>query len=358
MKFNVSQKELKTRLDKFLTQYLPDYSRSWIQKLIKEGLILVNQKKVSSHYILKQGDKIKVELKKPETIDLSPKKGKLDIVFEDKNFLVVNKPAGLVVHPSLAHRKGDTLVNLLLACCPEIKNVGEKLRLEVGAPDPAGSRVAPKPLLGGRPGIVHRLDKDVSGLMVIAKTQRAFEHLKDQFKNRKVKKEYLVLVHGKVKELKGRISFSIGRSKKKGFKMIIRPSKSKNSWASLGGWNNQEGRPSDSSRADSSRTPARRLKTAETFYQVIKHFPNYTLLKIQIKTGRTHQIRVHLNAIGHPIVGEKIYKPRKFKTEDIGRLFLHACTLGFWDLDGKWKEFKISLPMELKQFFKINLLNY
>lgn len=312
MHFTISSQSSKIRLDKFLAQQLPGFSRSWIQKLITEGMVLVNQKKVASHYLLKENDKIKIRLKKPEPIDLSPKNGKLDIVFEDENFLVINKPAGLVVHPSLAHKK-DTLINLLLAYYPKLKNIGEnKLR----------------------PGIVHRLDKDVSGLMVIAKTQEAFEHLKNQFKNHQVKKEYLTLVHGKVKKLQGTITFSIGRSKKKGFKMIVRPKQ--------------------------------KSRLAETYYEVISEFApyffskgagpveglHYTLLKVQIKTGRTHQIRVHLNAIGYPIVGEKIYKPRKLKTKNLGRLFLYACTLGFWNLDDKWREFKISLPIELKQLLK------
>jgi 23S rRNA pseudouridine1911/1915/1917 synthase len=318
MFFVISSQSSKIRLDKFLTQKLPNFSRSWIQKLIKEELVLVNQKRVVPHYILKQGDKIKIFPKKPEPIDLSPKKGRLDIVFEDKNFLIINKPAGLVVHPSLAHRKSDTLVNLLLAYCPKIRRVGNSY-----AAKPPMTIRAPS----SRPGIVHRLDKDVSGLMIIAKTQEAFEHLKNQFKNHQIKKEYLVLVHGKVKESQGMITFSISRSKKKGFKMVAIKDKP---GAIVSG----------------------KFKSAETRFEVIKSFPKYTLLKIQTKTGRTHQIRVHLNAIGHSIVGEKIYKPRKMETQNLDRLFLHACTLGFYDLDGKWREFRIDLPIELKQFLK------
>ncbi len=318
MYLTIPPQSSKSRLDKFLAQRLPDFSRAWIQKLIKDGLVLVNQKKVSPHYFLKQGDKLKIELKKPDPIDLSPKKGKLDIIFEDENFLVINKPAGLVVHPSLSCKK-DTLINLLLAHCPEIRKVGDSHL--------AGLET---PIL--RPGIVHRLDKDVSGLMVIAKTQKAFEHLKNQFKNREIKKEYLALVHGKVKKSQGIITFPIIRSKRKGFKMIITKASPR---ASVPG----------------------KIKTAETLFEVIKYFPKHTLLKVQTKTGRTHQIRCHLNAIGHSIVGEKIYKPRKLTaklnlSEHLDRLFLHACLLGFYDLEGKWQEFKKELPEELNYYLK------
>ncbi len=303
MEFTISPQETKIRLDKFLVQKFPQYSRSWIQKLIKEALVLVNREKASPHYFLKENDKIEINLKKPKPISPQAVEGKIEIIFENRDFLVINKPSSLMVYSSQKNKR-DTLVNFLLARYPEIKNIGpDKLR----------------------PGIVHRLDKNTSGLMVITKTEKAFKHLKSQFENGKIKKEYLVLVYGKVKEREGKITFPIFRSKKKGYKMVIR-------------------RFQD--------LVDLKAKPALTEFKVIKYFSSYTFLKVQIKTGRTHQIRVHFNAIGHPLVGEKIYKPRKLKTKNLERPFLHAHILGFYDLKGQWQKFKQDLPEELKKFLK------
>ncbi len=223
----------------------------------------------------------------------------MKIIFENDDILIIDKPTNLTVHP-IKPEQENTLVNQLLAYEPKIKNVGDNLL---------------------RPGIVHRLDKDTSGLMVITKNQKSFEHLKKQFTQRKVTKKYLALVHGKVKDNKGIITKSISFSKKDFRKRTALLDK------------------------DS--------KTAITEYQVIKKFSNYTLLEVQPKTGRTHQIRIHLHSIGHPVVGDKQYKFKRLKApQGLTRQFLHAAYLKFKSVDGKMMEFKSELPEELKNNLK------
>lgn len=289
------------RLDKFLVEKFPDLSRTQLQKLITEEKILVNQKKASKHYFLVEGDLIDYnfdlnEEKNKKNITLKPNKNiKLNIVFEDANYLVLNKPAGIVVHPSESHPENDTLINGVIAHYPEIINVGEdKLRY----------------------GVIHRLDREVSGLIVLAKTQPAFLHLKKQFKDRAVYKEYLAMVHGILEEKSGRIDLNIERSKTKGYKMAARP--------------DQSG------------------KEAITDYKVIKEEKNFSLLKVIIRTGRTHQIRVHLSALGYPVVGDKIYRPKSLKTRiKLDRIFLHAHKLKFKNLEEEELSFKQELPSDL-----------
>jgi 23S rRNA pseudouridine1911/1915/1917 synthase len=222
---------------------------------------------------------------------------KIQVIFEDENFLVLDKPAGLEVAAEVK-KEEPTLVDWLVAKYSVIAKVG---------PDPS------------RPGIVHRLDKAASGLLVIAKTQAAFENLIKQFEERKIKKEYIVLVHGSVSKDEGTIEFPIARAKSGRFAALP-----------LG----SEGR------------------MAITEYEVIKRFRNFTLLKVRIKTGRTHQIRVHLHALGHSVVGDKLYKQKKVKKILIDRLFLHASSLGFYDLENKWKKFSSDLPVELVDFLQ------
>lgn len=291
----IRKENSKKRLDKFLVERLPDFSRSQIQKIIKEGQILVNNKTAPVHHWLKEGEVITLNIQKEK--EAKKRVPKLDVLHEDDNFLIINKQAGIVVHPDSVHKSG-TLLDALLKKYPEIKKVGD---------DPA------------RPGIVHRIDKDVSGLLAIAKTPQAFKHLKKQFQKRKVKKEYLALVHGAPAKDSGVITFALGRGKQG--KMAVRTE--------------GEGR------------------AAITKFEVIEKFINYSLLKITIKTGRTHQIRVHLNAFGHPLVGDKLYKQKKIKSKlELDRIFLHAVTLGFYDLEGKWQEFSSPLPKELEKILK------
>jgi len=232
---------------------------------------------------------------------------KLKIVFENKDIIVIDKPAGLTVHP-VNPEQDDTLVNGLIARYPEIKNVGE---------DPL------------RPGIVHRLDRDTSGLMMAAKNNAAFIFLENQFQERRVIKKYLALVIGQVKDKKGIITKAISLSKKDHRKRsALLDAQAKKAW---------------------------------TEYKVLKSFKDYTLLEVELKTGRTHQIRVHLASIGHPIAGDKQYKfKRQPWPENLNRQFLHAAYLKFQLPDGKMMEFKSELPKDLKEVIGTvpNLLTY
>ncbi|MFA4937409.1 MAG: RluA family pseudouridine synthase [Patescibacteria group bacterium] len=297
----VSQLTTATRLDKFLVANLEKFSRSFIQQTIKQGKILVNKKKVTVHHFLKNGDIISLNFSEPKPISVIPTtKIPLEIIKETPDFLIINKPEGLVVHPAPGVNE-PTLVDGLIVKFPKIKNLGE---------DPL------------RPGIVHRLDRDVSGLIIVAITPAMFEHLKRQFKNHLIHKEYTGLVNGQVQLPSGIIDFPLGRSRTKHGKIAARPK---------GG----EGEP------------------AITKFEVMQKFTHTTLLKIQIITGRTHQIRAHLAAFGYPLVGDKIYKPTKIQTnKKIGRLFLHASYLEFTDLDGNQQKFSSPLPDELNLYLE------
>lgn len=285
------------RLDKFLTDTM-ETSRSQIQRLIKQGGITLNGKIVKTGEVLSLGDTIfypEVEL--TATVKDGPAPI-LNVVYEDDDLLVIHKPAGLLVHEALKDEQRPTVVDGLLERHPEIADVGD---------DPT------------RPGIVHRLDKDVSGLMVIAKTQSAFTALKLQFQNRTVKKEYLALVYGTLPKETDTISLKIARSKGKG-RMVARTG-------------DQEG------------------KDAITQYDVLKRFSIATYASVKILTGRTHQIRVHFQALGYPIVGDKLYKVRgmKFREIPLERLFLHSHKLTIRLMDGKEKSFVAPLPDELEE---------
>lgn len=225
----------------------------------------------------------------------------MKFIFENNDFLVVEKPGGLLVHPTEKQEK-NTLTGWLIQKYPEIKKVGD---------DPL------------RPGIVHRLDKDASGLLVIAKNQKIFEHLKDQFKKHKIEKEYLALVYGEIEKDEGVIDLPIGRSTN-GKMGAVKSIKQK-----------------------------RKFKTALTEYKLVKKYPGVSLLKIKTGTGRTHQIRAHMKSIGHPVVGDSLYKAKLRWKKNIPpppRLFLHAICLGFFDLKNKWHEFQSPPPAELKLY--------
>ncbi len=251
--------------------------------------------------------------------EISVPQGKIEIIFENNDVLVINKPAGLIVH------EGDgitekTLTDYLLAAYPQLAGVGE---------DPQ------------RPGIVHRLDKEASGLMVIAKNNQSFQNLKEQFKKRLIKKEYAALAYGKISADEGEILFPIVRSQS-GYKMAALP-------LSI---NTDKRKPSNRDRGNlGAREKARE---AITKFIVEKRWPHFSLLRIRIKTGRTHQIRVHLAAYGHPLLGDDLYGTPKTKAKNkkiaLGRIFLVSQTLRFKDLDGEKREFNLPLPPELQNF--------
>lgn len=292
------QNENKERLDKYLLDHL-DISRSQIKKVILTGQVTVNDQEASVHHWLKTGDKIDYnpqEQKKDTTFIAIPK-----IIDKNEEFLVLEKPHGLLVH---ATDKGEinTLADWVMKEFPESIKIGD---------DP------------NRPAIVHRLDKEVSGLMVIPLTQDSFDNIKKQFQDRTIKKEYTALVHGQLINDQGEINTPLERDKKTGLMKV------------------QSGKFSG--------------QAALTNYQVIKKYINYTLAKVQIKTGRMHQIRAHFYSIGHSIVGDKLYQTkdlRKKKKTLEQRIFLHAHYLKFKDLEGNWHEYNSPLPGILQDFLK------
>jgi 23S rRNA pseudouridine1911/1915/1917 synthase len=311
----ITNKTEDARLDVFLASELK-ITRSQVQKMIDDNRIEINGKTPKKYgEKVKKGDKISLKheniktlKQKPVTMTREDKSvAEVQIIAETPDYIVVNKPTGLLTHPTQANEK-KSLAAWLIKKYTEIKKVGEDKM---------------------RPGIVHRLDKEASGLMVVARTQKMFEHLKNQFKNRTIDKEYLVLVHGKVEREEGVIDFPISRSETSD-KMAAVPE-------------TVHGQPTEAG------------KEAKTEFWVEKHFVNFTLLRVKIHTGRTHQIRVHMFAYNHPVVGDPMYFQRKQKRvwdEKCGRLFLHSAKLGFTGLEGKRVEFESPLPSELQNFLE------
>jgi 23S rRNA pseudouridine1911/1915/1917 synthase len=298
MKLTILQNESISRIDKFISDKL-GVSRSFIQKQIKDGSILVNGESTSAKLIPKVGDIVEITKIEQDKPDLSPDSSvTFNIIDETDEYIIIEKPAGLVVHPAKGINK-PTLVNGLIEKYPDLIGVGED---------------------EFRPGIVHRLDKDVSGLMVVARTQKMFDHLKKQFQERTVTKEYTGLVHGVIDDEERSINTPIGRSQTKSGKMA----------AHTGEFEGD--------------------RDAKTEYKVLDRIKNYTLLQVTIHTGRTHQIRVHLNSIEHPVVGDTLYTNKRIKRKNLGRIFLHASKLGFKNLDQEQKKYESELPKDLKTF--------
>lgn len=317
-KIKISLLQSNQRIDKFLAGFNVEKSRASWQKKIKNKEVLVNNKKIKADYILKEDDKIEifeVFLKIPPALFYkggenepppSPflKEGvKIKIIYEDDDVIVINKPVGVLSQK--AESSGAPAVSdFLVRHFPKIKEVGEDEQ---------------------RYGIVHRLDKDTSGIIIVAKNKKSFEFLKEQFKNRKVQKTYIALVYGKVEPKKGIIDLKIGRSKTKPNMQTVIDTKKKENIKS---------------------------REALTLYQTIKNYKNYTLLEVQPKTGRMHQIRVHLKALGFPVVGDQKYFFRKYKNKnlELSRQFLHAGELKIKLLNGRERVFKADLADDLKKF--------
>jgi 23S rRNA pseudouridine1911/1915/1917 synthase len=316
--FTIKEEDKKKRLDKFLTEELVDLSRSQIKKMIIDGQVLVNGEEASVHKFLKEDDTVKILKETEKTIikeKINEKRGKkniklfdsIKVIAEENNFIIIEKPAGMLVHPT-DKEENDTLVDWLLEKYPDIRGIGE---------DPS------------RPALVHRLDKDVSGLMLIPKTQDAFDFFKQQFKLRIIDKKYTALVHGEITNKDNdEINFPISRSKTKEGLFAAHP----------------KVRGEKFTEKD---------REAITEFIVKERFKNFTLLEVKILTGRTHQIRVHLTAYGHHIVGDKLYLNRKLKSKkELNRIFLHAGHLAFTDPDNKKYEFKSPLPEKLADFME------
>lgn len=274
------------RLDRYMTQYLPDLSRSRIQQLIEQGNVQLNNKVCTSKKItVKAGDRITLQIPEAEPLELQPENIPLDILYEDDSLLILNKPAGLVVHPAPGHYDG-TLVNAILAHCPNLPGIGGVQR----------------------PGIVHRLDKDTTGAIAIAKTELAHQHLQAQLKAKTARREYLGIVYGAPKTESGTINLPIGRHPIDRKKMAVVP-------VEKGG------------------------RDAVTHWQVKERLGNYTLIHFQLETGRTHQIRVHSTQINHPIVGDPVYGSGRSVGVNLPGQALHALTLKLLHpVSGEWIE--------------------
>jgi len=278
-----------SRLDRYIAEHC-QISRAYAQQLIGEGQITVNGNRSKASHRLAVGDRVVAIIPPPSPISLAPEDIPLKVVYEDSDLIVVDKPAGLLVHPAAGQRTG-TLVNALLARCPDLQGIDGSVR----------------------PGIVHRLDKNTSGLMVVAKNDAAQMSLSRQIKQRSITKGYLALVAGRLSPERGAIEAPVGRHPKDRKRMAV----------VSGG------------------------REARTQYRVIKYLNGYTLLEAMPETGRTHQIRVHFSAIGHPVLGDPVYGK---KSPLLGRQFLHAHRLGFrLPSTGEFVEFRAELPPDLEE---------
>ncbi|MGY3735433.1 RluA family pseudouridine synthase [Lactococcus taiwanensis] len=285
-KFIIKEENNQLRLDKALANQT-ELSRSLLTELIRDGKVLVNGEVKKAKYKVKTGDRIDVEIPKDEVLDIVAEDLPLEIVYEDLQVAVVNKPQGMVVHPAAGHASG-TLVNALMYHIKDLSSINGVIR----------------------PGIVHRIDKDTSGLLMVAKNDKAHESLAAQLKDKSSKRRYLAIVHGEIPNDKGTIEAPIGRNPKERKKQAV----------VSGG------------------------KPAITHFEVLERFLGYTLVALRLETGRTHQIRVHMNYIGHPVAGDPLYGPNKTLTPNHGQ-FLHAETLGFeHPTTGEFMEFQAEVP--------------
>ncbi|QXE20324.1 RluA family pseudouridine synthase [Clostridium sp. 001] len=294
--FLVCDEEENIRLDVFLSKCFQDKSRSYIQNIIEDKLVEVNGKVKKSNYKVKSGDNIEITIPDPVNLNIQPENIPLDILYEDKDVIVVNKVQGMIVHPAPGVYKG-TLVNALLNHCNDLSGINGVTR----------------------PGIVHRIDKDTSGILVVAKNDNSHNKLAKQLKDHSMTREYIALVEGVIKLDEGTVDEPIARHPKDKIKMAV----------CVNG------------------------KRAITHYKVIKRFKNNTLIKCILQTGRTHQIRVHMAYIGHPLVGDPVYGYKKQKFKLNGQL-LHAKKLGFvHPATGKYIEFETEIPDYFKKVIKI-----
>lgn len=277
------------RLDSYLAESFDELTRSRVQKLIAQGEIKVNGKEVRANYKLKDSDDVEINIPEAREVEIEAEEIPLDIVFEDDCMLVVNKPQGMVVHPAAGNYSG-TLVNALMSHCGDnLSGINGEIR----------------------PGILHRIDKDTSGLLMVAKNDRAHMGLSEQIKEHSLTREYLALVHGRIKEDSGTIDAPIGRDEKDRKKMTITTKNSRN---------------------------------AVTHFFVLERFDKYTFVRCRLETGRTHQIRVHMSKNGHPIVGDPVYGRKKEEFKLNGQL-LHAHMIGFiHPVTGEYMEFSREIP--------------
>ncbi|MFD1735746.1 RluA family pseudouridine synthase [Bacillus salitolerans] len=289
--FTINEDQHLERIDKLLSAMDEDWSRSQVQQWIKDNFVKVNGEPIKGNYKCKTGDEIVLTIPDPEPLDIEAEQMNLDIYYEDGDVLVVNKPRGMVVHPAPGHVTG-TLVNGLMAHCKDLSGINGVMR----------------------PGIVHRIDKDTSGLLMVAKNDKAHESLVNQLVEKTVTRRYKAIVHGVIPHDKGTIDAPIGRDEKDRQSMTVTEKNSKD---------------------------------AVTHFQVIERYKDFTFVECQLETGRTHQIRVHMKYIGYPLAGDPKYGPKK--TIDLNGQALHAGILGFdHPRTGDYLEFEAPLPKEFE----------
>ena len=278
------------RIDRYLSEEMEDRSRSYIQKLIKDQYVIVNQKPVKANYRLSLGDMVEITLPEAKEPDIIPENIPLDILYEDQDIIIVNKPKQMVVHPAPGHYSG-TLVNALMYHCgQELSGINGTMR----------------------PGIVHRIDMDTTVSLIVCKNDMAHQSLSEQLKVHSIKRVYVAIVHGNIKEDNGTVNAPIGRHPTERKKMSIHTKNGRN---------------------------------AITHYKVLERFGEYTYIQCELETGRTHQIRVHMASIGHPLVGDQVYGPRKCPFPKLQGQTLHAKTLGIiHPRTGEYLEINAPLP--------------
>ena len=278
------------RLDRFLSEELEDHSRSFLQKLIKEGLVTVDGKPVKANYRLSAGQQVSVQVRDPEEVNIEPQEMPLDILYEDGDVCIVNKPKGMVVHPAAGHYR-DTLVNgIMYHCQDSLSGINGSLR----------------------PGIVHRIDKDTTGALIICKNDKAHSCIAEQLKEHSITRRYRAIIIGNLSEDEGTVDAPIGRHPTQRKKMAV---------------NRNNG------------------KRAVTHYRVLARFRGYTYIECRLETGRTHQIRVHMASIGHPLLGDTVYGPAKQAYPSLEGQTLHAMVIGFvHPTTGAYMEFEAPLP--------------
>lgn len=286
------------RIDKCISNYLESLSRSYIQKIIKDGKAYVNDAVVKANYKVKVDDKVQFEIPDCEEPDIPPQDIPLDILYEDKDILIVNKPKDMVVHPAPGHYEG-TLVNaIMFHCKDELSGINGVLR----------------------PGIVHRIDKDTTGSIIICKNDEAHRKIAQQLKEHSITRKYRAIVYGRILEEEGTVNAPIGRHPTDRKKMAI---------------NEKNGKP------------------AVTHYKVLERFDKYTYIECQLETGRTHQIRVHMTSIGHPLIGDEVYGNAKCPFK-LGGQTLHAMTIGFiHPTTGEYVEYEAPLPEYFEHLLQI-----
>ena len=298
LEFNTGEDDKGIRIDKYLSTAMPDKSRSYIQKLIKDEAVFADLKPVKSNYKINPNQTIKVYLPEPVSLDIQPENIPLDIVYEDNDVILINKPKNMVVHPSAGH-ESHTVVNALLYHCKDnLSTINGVMR----------------------PGIVHRIDKDTSGIIIICKNDKAHQSLADQLKVHSITRKYHALVYNNFTEDEGCVNAPIGRSPQDRKKMAV---------------NYKNG------------------KEAVTHYRVLERFGKYTYIECMLETGRTHQIRVHMASIGHPLVGDSVYGPQKSSFGNLQGQTLHAKVFGFiHPSTGEYMEFEAPLPKYFEDLLK------